>query len=301
MAILEGYDDQTVIIGAVSVLLATLLVFFLFGKSSDPVALSDKEYRAFTLVDKKVLSHNTRRFRFALQSDRHVLGLPIGQHVSLMYYEKADTPVMRPYTPTSFDAKGYVDFVIKVYENSKMGSYLDSLEVGSGTVNMKGPKGSMTYFGNGIVGIRKKDKATKKFVVQKKRYSKIGMVAGGTGITPAYQTLQALLAGRDKGDTTEVSLIYANQTEDDILLRAELDEMAAQDPKLHLHYTLDRPPAGWAYDKGFVTADMIKEHLPPPADDTILLVCGPKPMVKYACEDNFKALGYDMENSYFAW
>ena len=39
------------------------------------------------LIDKVVLSHDTRRFRFALPSPRHVLGLPTGQHISLSYVE----------------------------------------------------------------------------------------------------------------------------------------------------------------------------------------------------------------------
>jgi Oxidoreductase FAD-binding domain len=31
----------------------------------------------------QVLSHNVRRFRFALQSEKHIFGLPVGQHVFL--------------------------------------------------------------------------------------------------------------------------------------------------------------------------------------------------------------------------
>ncbi len=41
--------------------------------------------------------------------------------------------------------------------------------------------------------------------------SAIGMVAGGTGITPMYQVLTKILANpRDK---TEVRLLFANETE----------------------------------------------------------------------------------------
>lgn len=50
-----------------------------------------------------------------------------------------------------------------------------------------------------------------------------GMIAGGTGITPMYQVAKALLT--DPAETTSISLIYANVTEDDILLRKELDEL----------------------------------------------------------------------------
>ena len=46
---------------------------------------------------------------------------------------------------------------------------------------------------------------------------------------------------RDKSDATEMRLVYCNQTEEDILLRKELDEMA-KDWRLTIHYILSRPP-----------------------------------------------------------
>jgi cytochrome-b5 reductase len=39
----------------------------------------------------------------------------------------------------------------------------------------------------------------------------------------------------------------------------------------------------WAYDIGFVNDGMISQHLPPPSDDTIILMCGPPPMINFAC------------------
>ena len=58
-------------------------------------------------------------------------------------------------------------------------------------------------------------------------------------------------------------------------------------------YTVDRAPSsGWAYSTGFITSEMIASHLPPPGDDTLVLMCGPPPMVKFACEANLDKLGY---------
>lgn len=51
-----------------------------------------------------------------------------------------------------------------------------------------------------------------------------GMIAGGTGITPMYQVASALLG--DPNEYTSISLIYANLTEDDILIKKELDELS---------------------------------------------------------------------------
>ena len=52
------------------------------------------------------------------------------------------------------------------------------------------------------------------------------MLAGGTGITPMYQVAKALL--QDPEEYTTISLIYANVTEDDILLKKELDELSQE-------------------------------------------------------------------------
>lgn len=52
----------------------------------------------------------------------------------------------------------------------------------------------------------------------------VGMIAGGTGITPMYQVAKALMG--DQWECTTIKLVYANISEDDILMRKELDELA---------------------------------------------------------------------------
>lgn len=49
---------------------------------------------------------------------------------------------------------------------------------------------------------------------------RIGMVAGGTGITPCYQVIQAAL---NEDDGTSLSLLFGSRTVEDILLKEELD------------------------------------------------------------------------------
>ena len=108
------------------------------------------------------------------------------------------------------------------------------------------------------------------------------------------QVIDAVL--REPGGTIRMSLLYANQSEGDILVRETLEALQAKHPeRLHIWYTLDRPPDGWAYSTGFITAEMIAAHLPPPGEDTLVLMCGPPPMVKFACQKNLDALGYPAE------
>merc|ERR1719469_535702 len=117
------------------------------------------------------------------------------------------------------------------------------------------------------------------------------MMAGGTGLTPMLQVVQAALL--DPRDKTTFSLIYANKTVDDILCKDILDNIAAQHPdRFKLTYTLDSPPPQWKHKQGFISVDMIKECLPANTPDTIILMCGPPPMVEFACKKNLETIGF---------
>ena len=59
------------------------------------------------------------------------------------------------------------------------------------------------------------------------------------------QIIKAIL--KDPEDTTKVSLLFANQTEDDILVRSELEWLAKQNDNFSLWYTLDRALEGFNY------------------------------------------------------
>ena len=75
------------------------------------------------------------------------------------------------------------------------------------------------------------------------------------------QIIQAIRRGRSKGDNTEVTFIYANVNEEDILLKEDLDKLAKEDAKFRVYYVLNNPPAGWTGGVGFVTPEMIKVSL----------------------------------------
>lgn len=109
------------------------------------------------------------------------------------------------------------------------------------------------------------------------------------------QVISAIL--RNKSDPTQVSLLFANQTEDDILVRDMLEELLELHPtRFKLHYTLDRPPTEWAHSTGFISEEMVKEHLPAPGDGTVILMCGPPPMIEYACKPNLQKVGHHKDN-----
>lgn len=258
----------------------------------DLVGLNPKKRLPFSLIEKHELSHNVRRFRFGLQTPQHRFGLPVGKHVFL-YAMINEELVMRAYTPTSSDDDlGYFDLVIKVYranehprfpDGGKMSQYLDTLKIGD-AIDVKGPVGHMHYLGRGRYILEGKERFT----------SRINLIAGGTGITPCYQILKAV--AKDAEDTTEVSLLYANQSPEDVLLREELDALAQAHDNISVWYTVDRvADDGWPFSVGHINGDMIKERLRPVCEDAICAMCGPPPMIKFACLPNLEANGFTPE------
>ncbi|XP_064634915.1 NADH-cytochrome b5 reductase 3-like isoform X2 [Lineus longissimus] len=270
-----------------------------FTKKSPLKALIDSTVKyPLRLVDKEEISHDTRRFRFALPSPKHILGLPVGQHIYLSARIDGSL-VVRPYTPvTSDDDAGYMDLVIKVYfknvhpkfpEGGKMSQHLNNMDIND-YIDVRGPSGNLIYEGEGVFSISSKDK---KLPARKVKAKNIGMIAGGTGITPMLQLVRQVF--KENTDDINLWLLFANQTENDILLRAELEEVESENrDRFKLWYTVDKAPeSGWTYSEGFVNDTIIKEHLPPPGADTLILMCGPPPMINFACLPNLDKLGYD--------
>lgn len=110
---MSSLDEVQFAVAIAAIVIVTFLFFFLKKK---PVALDPETWISFPLIEVEKISHDVRRFRFALQSKDRVLGLPIGQHISLKYVDENGKEVQRSYTPVSSDDDiGFVDFVIKVY------------------------------------------------------------------------------------------------------------------------------------------------------------------------------------------
>ena len=86
---------------------------------------------------------------------------------------------------------------------------------------------------------------------------------------------------QDPRDETKITLLYANKTEEDILLREELESFARDhSDQFELYHVLSSPPEGWTQGKGRINKELIQERLPGPAgDDSKILLCGPDPMM----------------------
>lgn len=238
--------------------------------------LSPDVWKPLTVHERVQLSPNTVRLRFNFPPEHYLdgAGMEVASCLLARAFignQKADgtrAAVIRPYTPSEATI-GYLELVVKVYPDGKLSKHIGSLQVGD-TLEFKGP--------------------IRKLPIYQNEFDSIGMVAGGTGITPMLQVAERLL--QNDQDDTRIHLIYANQTEEDILLRDKIDELKAEHPdKFTVYYTLDRPPQHWAQGRGFVNPEMIREQMrygfPKPSMGTMckVLVCGPPGMCVALCGD----------------
>uniref|UniRef100_A0A8C9C770 cytochrome-b5 reductase n=1 Tax=Phocoena sinus TaxID=42100 RepID=A0A8C9C770_PHOSS len=250
----------------------------------------------------KFLLYNTRRFRFGLPSPDHALGLPVGNYVNLL--AKMDgVLVVRAYTPVSTDEDlGFVDLTIKVndarhvqlpHQGGKMTQYLENMKTGDTSFFKGHPdiRSILCVFQGSLRSTYETSELENKLVHH------LGMIAGGTGKRETRPACQLCSRGyapaAAPSGKTRMSLVRANQTQEEILVRKELEEVDRTHAKqFNLWYTLDRPPVGKVPVSGFITEDTIKEHLPPPGRFSFILVCGPPPLIQRAVHPNLEKLGY---------
>ncbi|KAI9506670.1 hypothetical protein GGI25_005331 [Coemansia spiralis] len=233
------------------------------GAANGPVssALDPKQFVGFKLKDVVPINHDTKMFRFALEPNQN-LGLNITS--CLLVKAKVgndEKPTIRPYTPVSAqDTVGHFDLVIKKYDTGKMSAHIHSMAPGD-VLEMKGPNPKFPYKANAL--------------------KEVGMIAGGSGITPMVQLIRHVLD--DPNDNTKLTLVFANKSEDDIILRSTLDEYAKKHPdQFKIHYVVDKAKSSdWKGDVGYVTKELVQKYMPPSdRSDILVSVCGPIPMMK---------------------
>jgi cytochrome-b5 reductase len=231
--------------------------------------ITPSTYRKFALREKVELSEGIFRFVFDLPKSTSVLGLPIGQHIAIRG-NVDDHSVTRSYTPVSNNRDlGRLELLIRIYPDGQLGKYLKTLQPGD-KVDIRGPKGAMRY--------------------RKGMSKELGLVGGGTGITPLFQIIRAIC--EDKTDDTKLTLVYANRSEADIMLRKRLDAFAeASNGQFEVYSMLDKPPAGWQYGTGHIDKDVLQQKMPGASDDNKILVCGPPGLVN-ATKNNLVELGW---------
>jgi predicted ferric reductase len=96
------------------------------------------------------------------------------------------------------------------------------------------------------------------------------LIAGGIGITPMMSIIRTFA---DNGDKRPVILLYGSKDWESITFREELDALKKQ-LRLTIVHVIRNPPAEWTGERGHITAEVFKRHLPPPYADHEYFICG---------------------------
>ena len=97
------------------------------------------------------------------------------------------------------------------------------------------------------------------------------LIAGGVGITPMMSMLRTLA---DRNDPRPAILLYGSKDWESITFREELEDLKAR-LNLTVVHVLRNPPADWTGEKGFITPEVFKRHIPQPYADHEYFICGP--------------------------
>ncbi|CAN8100899.1 unnamed protein product [Discula destructiva] len=230
------------------------------GEVKKALTGGDQGFVSLKLDDVEIVNHNTKKFRFKLPEDDQVSGLSVASALLTKFKPEDGKAVLRPYTPISDeDEKGYLDLIVKKYDGGAMSTHMHDMVPGQ-RLDFKGPLPKYPWSAN--------------------KHDHIALISGGTGITPMHQLCRAIF--KNPEDKTKVTLVFANVTEEDILLKKEFQELENTYPqRFRAFYVLDKPPAEWSGGKGFITKELLKTVLPEPKAENIkIFVCGPPPMYK---------------------
>lgn len=135
---------------------------------------------------------------------------------------------------------------------------LAQLQVGS-QIGVRGP------FGHG-------------WPVESWRGQDVVLIAGGIGLPPLRPAIYEML--RRRNEFGQLTLIYGAREPRSLLYT---DEFADWESKgLQVQLTVDRASAEWTGHQGVVTTLLDRLSLPRPVR-TVVAVCGPEVMIRYAC------------------
>lgn len=244
-----------------------------------PIFLQPKTWAKAILSSKREVSSDTRIFSFKLDHPDQVIGLPIGQHLMMRLRDPVTREaIVRSYTPISEGTeKGLLDVLVKVYFDTKeraggkMTQALDAIRVGH-FVDFKGPIGKFEYLGRGRCAVGRKERFIKRFI----------MICAGSGITPIFQVLRAVL--QDTKDETRCLVLDGNRCESDILCKEDLDSLRkGNEHRCRLLYALTQPTGGWTGLKGRMGKELLEKEIGScmvKNGEELVLICGPEVMEK---------------------
>lgn len=151
----------------------------------------------------------------------------------------------RPFTFTCLNSKAYLEFTIKIYSRHQgITNELNKLQIGNELI-IRDAWGTISYKGKGI------------------------FIAGGAGVTPFIAILRDL---EYKNELLGNKLLFANKTQDDIIMKDEFKRMLGND---FVNILSDEKTNEFEF--GLINPEFIKQFAPD--RNQRFYLCGPPPMM----------------------
>ncbi len=114
------------------------------------------------------------------------------------------------------------------------------------------------------------------FTLHKTESTPAVFIIGGIGVTPVRSMIAQ--ASHDK-TSHKITLLHASRTPGQLPFRSDFERLARENPNFTYLMTVDVPTADWQGERGLVTAEMVKRHVPD-LDKPMYYLSGPQGMVK---------------------
>lgn len=266
----------------------------------------DGEYEPFDLVERREIAkghsyfilkrQKPKRYWWAWYEDEIPESRTIVSRTPIMSLriKNPSLEIQRSYTPLNLSSEE-IHLVMKRYPNGELSRYLNILNPGSATVWI--------------------NQGRQEWIYEEGQWDHVVFVAGGTGITPAFQLcLSALKRQKIKGERdatlkkTRFTVLAASRNADSLLLRNEfrMIDKVHGDGLLKVKYFLDTVPKGITLpndvQSGPITEKVLRETIFPlptkgwfnwgnsksvvPQEKVMVLVCGPDGFTKFVAGEH---------------
>lgn len=182
-----------------------------------------------------------------------------GQHIDVRLTAEDGYQAQRSYSIATPPDGERITITVEIVEDGEVSPYLfEGLEIGD-RFEIRGPIGGY-------------------FVWDPSRGGPLALIGGGSGVVPLVAMLRL---HRATGSDIPVRFLGSSRTADDIIYRAELEELASTVDSVRVVHTLTRShPEDWRGPTRRVDRAMIEEHVPAARERPLHYVCGPTGFVE---------------------
>ena len=184
-----------------------------------------------------------------------------GQHYDVRLTAADGYQAQRSYSIASAPERaGRVDLTVERIPDGEVSTYLHDIVAPGDQIEVRGPIGGY-------------------FVWEARQGGPLLLIAGGSGVVPLMAMLRHRVAARA---SVPARLLYSSRAPEDVIYRAELDQMAAASFGIEVFHTFTRAqPPGWTGYARRIDAAMLNEVAGPLGKPQVF-ICGPTQLVESA-------------------